>query len=165
LPQFEGLALDWIDIPGLIRGAEEVFEYPMVDSDPVPKWTFGNVSLVGDAAHPAYLVGSYGAGSAIIDARKIGRAFLEYGVINEALEAFEVEMRPQWSQVTLLNRKAGPDSILDVIEERCGGDFRDINDVYPEHEMAAFSAKYKIAAGFGVEQANAEPSIMPLNTA
>ena len=157
LPRFEHFDLGWIDIPGLIRGSGAVYEYPMVDRDPLPSWTTGSVSLMGDAAHPAYPVGSNGAGSAIIDARKLGKAFVDHGVNANALKAYEAEMRPPTSKVTLLNRTAGPDSILDVVEARSGGLFDDINDVIPEAEMAAHAAKYKSAAGFGVEETNASP--------
>lgn len=157
LPSFEHFALDWIDIPGLIRAAGKIYEYPMVDRDPIDQWTHGRVTLMGDAAHAAYPVGSNGAGSAIIDARKIGAAFLQHGLTPGALLAYEQDMRPQMSRVTLMNRTAGPDSILDVVEERSGGLFEDINDVIPEAEMAAHAEKYKMVAGFGIKETNASP--------
>lgn len=161
LPRFEQFDLGWIDIPGLIRGSDAVFEYPMVDRDPLPAWTHGAVTLMGDAAHPAYPVGSNGAGAAIIDARKLGRAFLDHGVTPAALNAFEDEMRPRTSKITLMNRTAGPDSILDVVEARSGGQFEDINDVIPQAEMAAHAARYKSAAGFGINETNAAPATIP----
>ncbi len=161
LPRFETLKLDWIDIPGLITRADKVYEYPMVDRDPLNRWTYGRVSLMGDAAHAAYPVGSNGAGSAIIDARQIGAAFLEHGITPQALEAYEARMRPATSKVVLMNRTAGPDSILDVVEERSGGQFDDINDVIPQAEMAAHAEKYKLTAGYGIEATNAAPPTIP----
>ncbi len=161
LPQFENFDLEWIDIPGLILGAAKVFEYPMVDRDPIAKWTVGRTTLLGDAAHAAYPVGSNGAGSAIMDARQLGAAFLKHGVTTEALEAYEAKMRPAATKVVLMNRTAGPDSILDVVEERSGGVFDDINDVIPVAEMAAHAEKYKLVAGFGVEQTNNSPPTIP----
>lgn len=161
LPQFSHFDLDWIDIPGLITGAEKIFEYPMVDRDPIERWTQGRVTLLGDAAHAAYPVGSNGAGSAIMDARQLGAAFLEYGVTSLALEAYEEKMRPAASKVVLMNRVAGPDSILDVVEERSGGMFDDINDVISVAEMAAHADKYKLVAGYGVEQTNSSPRTIP----
>jgi len=155
---FKHLKFDWIDAPALIEGSEKIYEYPMVDRDPIDRWTVGRVSLMGDAAHAAYPVGSNGAGSAIIDARKMGAAFLEHGLIEKALQAYEAEMLPQTSKVVLMNRTAGPDSILDVVEERCGGQFDDIEDVIPNAEMAAHAKKYKLVAGFGVEETNNQPS-------
>jgi hypothetical protein len=110
---------------------------------------------MGDAAHAAYPVGSNGAGSAIIDARKLGAMFIEHGIAPNALQAYEAMMRPPTSKVVLMNRTAGPDSILDTVEERCGGQFDDIEDVIPKQELAAHAAKYKAAAGFGIEETNA----------
>ncbi|MFK7837079.1 MAG: flavin-dependent oxidoreductase [Sulfitobacter sp.] len=157
LPQLRHFNLDWIDIPGLIEGADEMLEYPMVDRDPLERWTDGRVSLMGDAAHPAYPVGSNGAGSAILDARRLGAAFLEHGLNTAALAAYEADMRPVASAVTLMNRVAGPDAILDVVEARCGGQFDHINDVIPHAELAAHADKYKQTAGTSVAETNARP--------
>ena len=118
---------------------------------------------MGDAAHAAYPVGSNGAGSAIIDARELGAAFLEHGLSPAALQAFEAKMRPPTSKVVLMNRKAGPDSILDTVEDRCGGVFDDINDVIPIEEMAAHAKRYKLAAGFGIDETNNNPQTIPKN--
>ncbi len=154
LPRFAELKFDWLDVAGLITGAERVYEYPMVDREPIDRWTHGRVSLMGDAAHAAYPVGSNGAGSAIIDARELGAAFLKHGLNEQALQAYEAKMRPPNSRVVLINRTAGPDSILDTVEERCGGQFDDIEDVIPKEEMAAHAEKYKMAAGFGIDETN-----------
>lgn len=157
LPRFEEFRFDWLDVPALIRAADKVFEYPMVDRDPLPRWSFGRVSLMGDAAHAAYPVGSNGAGSAIIDARKLGAAFVARGLTPAALQAYEDEMRPITEKVILTNRVAGPDSILDVVEERSGGVFDDIEEVIPRDELAAHAANYKAVAGYGIEAINAAP--------
>ncbi|MFT6676160.1 MAG: 2-polyprenyl-6-methoxyphenol hydroxylase-like FAD-dependent oxidoreductase [Sulfitobacter sp.] len=158
LPAFSVFDLDWIDVSGLIRGAGKVYEYPMVDRDPIDKWTTGNVSLMGDAAHAAYPVGSNGAGSAIIDARKLGAAFLAHGVTSAALQSYEDDMRPQTAQVTLMNRVSGPDSILDLVEERAGGPFTHIHEVISAEELADHAEKYKAAAGYGIAETNARPA-------
>lgn len=163
LPQLSSMEVDWIDIPSLIKGAKLVYEYPMVDRDPIDNWTDGNVTLMGDAAHAAYPVGSNGAGSAIIDARELGAAFLVHGVNKDALQAYESKMLPPTSKVVLMNRTAGPDSILATVEERCGGVFDDIEDVIPKAELVAHAAKYKAAAGFAIEETNAKPSIIPVD--
>lgn len=157
LPAFSAFDLDWIDIPGLIEGADKVYEYPMVDRDPLPGWREGRVSLMGDAAHPAYPVGSNGAGSAIIDARKLGAAFLAHGLTPEALTQYEAEMRPITAQVTLTNRVAGPDSILDLVEEGLGRGLTDIHEVISPEALAAHAEKYKATAGYGVAQTNERP--------
>ncbi len=161
LPKFEGMRFDWLDVPSLVRGADKIFEYPMVDRDPLQRWIVGRTSLMGDAAHAAYPVGSNGAGSAIIDARKLGRAFLDHGLTPAALQAFEAEMRPITARITLTNRVAGPDQILDVVEERCGGQFDTIEDVIPHQELAEHAATYKRIAGFGIQETNEKSRTIP----
>lgn len=157
LPRFTDMRFDWLDVPALIAAADTVYEYPMVDRDPLGHWTVGRTSLMGDAAHAAYPVGSNGAGSAIIDARELGRAFLEHGLTPEALSAYEARMRPATAQVILTNRIAGPDSILDLVEERCGGRFDRIEDVVPQEELARHSVQYKAIAGYSVQAINERP--------
>jgi 2-polyprenyl-6-methoxyphenol hydroxylase-like FAD-dependent oxidoreductase len=159
LPDFSSWQFDWIDVPALIKGADVVYEYPMVDRDPLDQWTFGNVTLMGDAAHPTYPVGSNGAGQAIIDARVIGTQIITHGVTAAALQAFEDEVRPIATSVALANRSGnGPDGVLQRVEDLCGGDFDDINSVIPVTELAAHAEKYKALAGFSIETLNAKPS-------
>lgn len=161
LPRYTDWTFDWLNVPELVKGATEVFEYPMVDRNPLERWTYGRVTLTGDAAHAAYPVGSNGAGQAIVDARKLGRAFLDHGATPAALEAYEAEMRPVTTKVVLTNRTAGPDAILDVIEERCGGEFEKIEDVISREELAEHANAYKKIAGFAVDTLNAAPPIIP----
>ena len=160
LPAFEQIQYDWLDAPALIRGADEVFEYPMVDRDPLDSWTVGRTTLMGDAAHAAYPVGSNGAGAGIMDARKLVARFLEHGLTEDALLAYEAEMLPATSRIILMNRSAGPDKILDVVEQRCGGQFERIEDVIPQTEMAEHAAAYKRAAGYGIAETNDAPPII-----
>ncbi len=161
LPQFRKMEFDWLDVAGLIESSKKVYEYPMVDRDPLDQWTVGRVTLIGDAAHAAYPVGSNGAGSAIIDAREMGAAFLEHGVTPEALHAYEAKIRPINNKVILTNRTAGPDKILDIVEERCGGQFDNIEDVITQEEMAEHARTYKAIAGFGIQSTNEKPRIIP----
>ena len=160
LPRFEDMCFDWIDVPALIRAADKVYEYPMVDRNPLAKWTAGRVSLMGDAAHAAYPVGSNGAGSAIIDSRQLGRAFLDHGLTPEALQAYEQRMRPITTKVIETNRVAGPDQILDVVEHRCGGEFKHIDDVISQQELADHAARYKAIAGYAIETTNQAPATL-----
>ena len=87
LPRYTDWDFGWLNVPELVLAAEKVFEYPMVDRDPIDRWTYGRVTLMGDAAHAAYPVGSNGAGQAIVDARKLGRFFLQNGLTEAALLA------------------------------------------------------------------------------
>ena len=162
LPDFEDWRFNWIDVPALIRGADVVYEYPMVDRDPLARWTVDNVTLMGDAAHPTYPVGSNGASQAIVDARVIGSRLLEHGISAAALQAFEAEVRPVTTAVGLANRAGGgPDGVLQRVEDLCGGDFGDIREVIPKAELAAHAAKYKSIAGFSIEELNARPQTIP----
>ena len=160
LPQFESWTFDWLDVPSLIKSADQVYEYPMVDRDPVGQWTHGAVTLMGDAAHPTYPVGSTGATQAIIDARIIGAAVLEYGLTCNALREYEDQMRPLTTAVTTANRQSGPDAILQKVEDLCQGQFDDIDDVMPHKDLAAHAEHYKKLAGFSVEALNARPRLI-----
>ena len=159
---FEDWNYDWLDVPALIRKSDAIYEYPMIDRDPVPSWQDGNVALLGDAAHVMYPVGSNGASQAIIDARVLGAAMLEHGVNAEALAAYDRKLCAEVSSLVLRNRGSGPFGILNIVEERCGGVFDDINDVIDKSEIDDFMARYKAAAGFAIESLNkAPPTIAP----
>ena len=158
---FENWNYDWLDVPALLRGAGEVFEYPMIDRDPVPTWVDGPVALLGDAAHVMYPTGSNGATQAVIDARVLGAAFLEHGVTPRALQAYDAQLCKDISDVILRNRGAGPFGLLNMLDERCGGVFDDIDAVIPPMERDAFMERYRKAAGFAMEQLNAAPPIIP----
>jgi 2-polyprenyl-6-methoxyphenol hydroxylase-like FAD-dependent oxidoreductase len=145
----------------LVRGADGVFEYPMVDRDPIGHWRQGRVTLMGDAAHPTYPVGSNGASQAIMDARAIGAQLLAHGPGPAALQAYEDQVRPQTTKVTLTNRGSGPDAIMQVVEDRCGGAFERIEDVITREELAAHAERYKAIAGFGIDALNARADIIP----
>lgn len=159
-PAFASWRFDWLDVPALIAGAAEVYEYPMVDRDPLERWTHGRVTLMGDAAHPTYPVGSNGASQAIVDARTLGAAILAHGQTPQALAAYEAEIRPRTTAVGLANRGSGPDAVMQMVEDRCGGVFDDIDTVIPRAELAAHAERYKRLAGFSVEALNARPPII-----
>lgn len=158
---FEHWNYDWIDIPGMLRGAASVFEYPMIDREPVPTWVEGNVALLGDAAHVMYPTGSNGASQAIIDARVLGAAVLEHGVNAGALQAYDGQLCKELSQLVLRNRGAGPFGLLNLLDDRCGGVFDNIDDVIPKAERDEFMLRYKTAAGFAAEKLNISASTIP----
>jgi len=159
---FSGWIWDWIDVPALIQQADCVFENPMIDRDPVPTWRDGPVLLLGDAAHAMYPTGSNGGSQAIVDARVLGAAMVEHGVTAEALAAYDGKLCGPISQVIMRNRGAGPFGLLNMVDERCGGTFDNIDDVIPPEERTAFMAGYRAAAGFAVETLNkAPPTIAP----
>jgi 2-polyprenyl-6-methoxyphenol hydroxylase-like FAD-dependent oxidoreductase len=157
---FDQWNYDWIDIPAMLRGASEVFEYPMIDREPVATWRDGNTVLLGDAAHVMYPTGSNGASQAIVDARVLGAAILQHGVNARALKAYDAKLCPEISPLILRNRGAGPFGLLNLLDDRCGGVFDDIDAVIPQSERDEFMQRYKMAAGFAAERLNAAPSII-----
>lgn len=164
LPAFEPWVFDWLDVPALIRATDPIYEYPMVDRDPLPRWTFGRITLLGDAAHPMYPIGSNGASQAIVDARVMVREFLRHGLTQTALEAYEAERREATSRIVLANRGNGPDAVMQTVEERCGGVFENIDDILSPQERADVAASYKRLAGFDVTALNERGPTVDLHT-
>jgi len=159
---FDGWTRDWLDVPDLLRHGEVAYENPMIDRDPVTTWRDGNVIVLGDAAHAMYPTGSNGASQAIIDARVLGACMVQHGATTAALRAFDETLCGPVSALILRNRGAGPFGLLNLVDERCGGTFDDIDAVIPPDERAAFMAGYKAAAGFAIEKLNnAAPTIAP----
>jgi 2-polyprenyl-6-methoxyphenol hydroxylase-like FAD-dependent oxidoreductase len=158
---FESWIWDWLDVPALLRQANCVFENPMIDRDPLHTWRDGMVALLGDAAHAMYPTGSNGGSQAIVDARVLGAAIVEYGITQEALATYDAKLCGPISQLVLRNRGAGPFGLLNIVDERCGGTFDNIDHVVPAAERREFMAGYKAAAGFAVEQLNKAPQTIP----
>ncbi|KHA51195.1 flavin-dependent oxidoreductase [Sulfitobacter geojensis] len=154
---FDQFRYDWLDVPAMLRRADCAFENPMIDRDPIPTWVDGPVALMGDAAHAMYPTGSNGASQAIVDARVIGAQMLEHGVTATALSAYDTQLCGPISALVLRNRGAGPFGMLNLLDERCGGVFDDIETVMPATERQQFMANYKAAAGFAIESLNAAP--------
>ena len=159
--EFEGFVYDWLDLPALLAKSDLAYENPMIDRDPLPTWADGPVLLIGDAAHPMYPTGSNGASQAIIDARVLGRIMTEQGLTAASLAAFDAQLCGPIGQVAMRNRGAGPFGLLNMVDERCGGQFDDIDAVIPAEERAAFMLAYQKAAGFAKEQLNAAPPTIP----
>ncbi len=154
---FKDFQYDWLDVPEMLRSADCAYENPMIDRDPVSTWVDGPVALMGDAAHAMYPTGSNGASQAIVDARVLGANMLQHGVTPAALAAYDEQLCSKVSEVVLRNRGAGPFGLLNLLNERCGGVFDDIEDVLPGEERREFMARYKQAAGFAMEQLNSSP--------
>lgn len=158
---FDGWVWDWLDVPALLRKADTAFENPMIDRDPVPTWRDGPVVLMGDAAHAMYPTGSNGASQAIVDARVLGAAMVEHGATQTALAAYDDKLCEPISKLILRNRGAGPFGLLNIVDDRCGGIFDNIDDVIPPQERTEFMAAYRAAAGFAAEQLNKAPPTIP----
>ncbi len=159
LPAFETWDFGWLDAPQVIRGAAHVFEYPMVDRDPLEHWTFGRLTLLGDAAHPMYPIGSNGASQAILDARTLAFQLATQPTVEAALAAYEAERRPATSRIVLANRGEGPERVMQLAEDRAPHGFARVEDVIPRAELQAVADGYKRVAGFDVEALNTRPSL------
>ncbi|QAB18207.1 flavin-dependent oxidoreductase [Leucobacter muris] len=155
---FEGWRYDWLDIPAVIAGAEELLEYPMVDRDAIPQWVFGRVVLLGDAAHAMYPNGSNGGSQATLDARTLAYELATTPSIDAALSAYEGARRPATARLLGLTRQTGPERVMQIASERAPDGFVDVHDVIPREELESIAAEYKIAAGFHPEQLNARSS-------
>jgi 2-polyprenyl-6-methoxyphenol hydroxylase-like FAD-dependent oxidoreductase len=140
---------DWIDVPEMFRRAETILEYPMVDQDPLDRWTDGRVTLLGDAAHPMVPRGSNGAGQAILDAKVLTELLRAHTDWAEALVAYDAVRRPATANVVLTNRTNPPDAILRIVYERTGDrPFERIEDVVSRAELVAITDAYKKVAGY-----------------
>lgn len=159
LPAFAGWRFGWLDVPALIAAATRVFEYPMVDRDPLDRWTFGRLTLLGDAAHPMFPIGSNGASQAILDARVIAHELATAAGIDRALANYEAARRPATAQIVLANRGNGPEQVMQLAEERAPLGFTDIDAVIPHAERSAIAERYKQMAGFDRDTLNARPSL------
>jgi 2-polyprenyl-6-methoxyphenol hydroxylase-like FAD-dependent oxidoreductase len=151
LPIYQDYRFDWLDVAALIRNADQILEYPMVDKDPVDRWTFGRVTLAGDAAHPMYPRGSNGAAQGAIDARVLAECLQEDADARAGLRAYEAARREATAKVVRTNREYPPDFINIKVEELVGDrPFERLDDYITQDELRALSENYKRIAGFSL---------------
>ncbi|HYC64362.1 MAG TPA: FAD-dependent monooxygenase, partial [Reyranellaceae bacterium] len=143
LPKYEGWNFGWLDVPGVIRSAHTILEFPMVDRDPLPRWSHGRVTLLGDAAHPMYPIGSNGASQAIIDGDALTQELLQGGDPEQALKRYEERRLPPMARIVESNRRKGIDIMLDIVEERAPGGFKNLDEVLPPAELERIVGDYK----------------------
>lgn len=157
LPTFESWQFDWLDVGALIRGADPILEYPMVDKDPLSQWTFGRVTLAGDAAHPMYPRGSNGSAQGLIDARTLSDLLASGGDPLDALKAYEAARLEPTSRIVQTNRTSPPDIINIRVEELTGDrPFENLDDHISQDELRQLSDNYKRVAGFSIDLAAAK---------
>lgn len=159
---FADWRFDWLDIPGTIADAEELLEYPMVDRDAIPQWTFGRTTLLGDAAHAMYPNGSNGGSQATLDARTLAYRLALAGTadgVPAALAAYERDRRPATARLLELTRQTGPERVMQLARERAPEGFAHVHDVISPEELAEIAAEYKRAAGFHPAELAERPSL------
>ena len=161
LPAFENWKFSWLDVPALIRSAERTWVYPMVDRDPLPRWSHGPVTLLGDAAHPMYPIGSNGASQAILDARVLtGCLRYHRGDPERALVRYEEIRREPTAAIVLANRGQGPELAMQIVEDRAPNGFAKLSDVISDEELRTIADKYKRVAGFAIAELNSRGSLV-----
>jgi 2-polyprenyl-6-methoxyphenol hydroxylase-like FAD-dependent oxidoreductase len=152
-PVYRDWTFDWLDVPAMMRAADAIFSYPMVDRDPLARWSFGRVTLLGDAAHPMYPQGGNGGAQAIIDAATLARLLAGEPDVAAALKAYEAARLPPTSRIVLQNRSAPPNVIVDTVEQRTGGKrFARLDDVISQDELRTIFERYQKVAGYHVQQ-------------
>jgi len=160
LTRYADWRFDWLDIPKLVEATEDVFVFPDVDRDPLPQWSFGRVTMVGDAAHPMLPVGAQAGSQAIVDGRVLAAALMRYANPVEALRQYERERMDAMNGMILRNRRLGPETVMQLAEERAPDGFSEIAAVLSAEELKEASISFKRAAGFDVETVNTRPSYL-----
>ncbi|MEL0048443.1 MAG: flavin-dependent oxidoreductase [Gammaproteobacteria bacterium] len=165
LPEFANWQFDWLDVPGLIRSADRIYEYPMVDRDPVPTWSQGRVTLLGDSAHPMYPIGSNGASQAILDAQALvdaldpaakyasGGSSDSAGTVSEAVARYEQQRLPSTGAIVKANRGNGPEQCMQLAHERAPDGFESLDSIFAAGELQAIADQYKQLTGMAQRKA------------
>jgi 2-polyprenyl-6-methoxyphenol hydroxylase-like FAD-dependent oxidoreductase len=153
-PLLKNFRLPYVDVSHLIEATGEFWEYPLCDREPLPRWSHGRVTLLGDAAHPMYPVGSNGASQAILDARCLADRLVSADHPMQALWAYEQERLPMTAQIVRMNRKGGPEGVIDAVEALAPDGFAKIDDVLSHDQRMAIVRGYASKAGFAQAQVN-----------
>jgi 2-polyprenyl-6-methoxyphenol hydroxylase-like FAD-dependent oxidoreductase len=156
LSSFRSWNFDWLDIPRLIERTSDVYEFPCVDRDPLPRWTFGRATLLGDAAHPMYPMGSNGSSQAILDGRALAEALSTHSRIEDGLSSYEQARRLATERIVLSNRQSGPEKVMGIVEDRSPEGFTDLETVISHRELQEIADQYKVMTGSDPKTVNAE---------
>jgi 2-polyprenyl-6-methoxyphenol hydroxylase-like FAD-dependent oxidoreductase len=157
LPEFEQWVFDWLDVPAIIRSAPTTYLFPMVDRDPVERWTFGRSTLLGDAAHPMYPIGSNGASQAILDARVLAGCLVADPDPAAALQRYESARRPATAAIVEANRGLGPELPMQIVHDRAPHGFDDVDAVITRAEIEDATESYRQTAGFALSALRDDP--------
>ena len=159
LKYFGGILFEWLDVPTILSSTSQVYRYPLVDRDPLPRWSFGRVTLLGDAAHAMYPMGSNGATQSIIDARALAQALALAGPdVPQALQNYQNERLPVMTRLQAINREQGPEAVISTVHRRAPNGFQNLHDVISQAELESVSSGYAGAGSFDVTTVNTRPS-------
>ncbi len=163
LPSFERWDWPWLDVPSLILRSPGTFLFPMVDRNPLDRWSHGRMTLLGDAAHPMYPVGSNGASQAILDAMTVAGCLRAYpDDVEHALAVYDERRRPATARIVLANRGMGPELPMQLVEDRAPDGFAHLAEVITADEIATATDGYRATAGFAVDELNQRLSLIDL---
>ncbi|WP_405998368.1 FAD-dependent monooxygenase [Streptomyces sp. NBC_00829] len=154
LHHYEGWDFDGVSVPEVLKAADTAYEYPMVDREPLERWSHGRTTLVGDAAHAMYPIGSNGATQSIVDARALGHAMALHPDPAEAFAAYEAERRPAMTELQRANRQLGPEVVINLAHERAPRGFTDIDQVIPRSELDEIASRYAATGAFDPQSVN-----------
>jgi 2-polyprenyl-6-methoxyphenol hydroxylase-like FAD-dependent oxidoreductase len=160
--RFAGWTYPWLDVQGLFAATERVLQLPNVDRDPIPRWSFGRVTLIGDAAHPMQPVGAQAGSQAVVDGRVLAAALLADRDPVAALQHYQDQRIAAMNDVIIRNRNLGLEAVLQMAEERAPGGFASIADVLTRDELETTALSFKKAAGLDVDTVNARDSVVEL---
>ncbi|MEO0411129.1 MAG: flavin-dependent oxidoreductase [Pseudomonadota bacterium] len=156
--RYKEWTFDWIDVPQILGASDQIFEFPVYDRDPIERWTFGRVALLGDAAHPLIPVSSSGAVQAILDGRALAYALATQPDAPSGLKAYEADRLPTANATVRSSRENGPDEVLEIVHQRCPPGTTDVHAHVPLSELQTVIDTFKERTGFGVETLNARHS-------
>jgi len=160
--QYQGWTYPWLDVRGLFAATEQVLQLPNVDRDPIPRWSFGRVTLIGDAAHPMQPVGAQAGSQAVVDGRVLAASLMAARDPIEALAFYQDQRIVAMNDMIVRNRNLGLESILQTAEERAPNGFQHIHDVLSREELESTALNFKKAAGFDIETVNSRESFVDL---
>jgi len=160
--QYQGWTYPWLDVRGLFAATEQVLQLPNVDRDPIPRWSFGRVTLIGDAAHPMQPVGAQAGSQAVVDGRVLAASLMATRDPVEALALYQDQRIAAMNDMIVRNRNLGLESILQTAEERAPNGFQHIHDVLSREELESTALNFKKAAGFDIETVNSRESFVDL---
>jgi 5-methylphenazine-1-carboxylate 1-monooxygenase len=160
--RFRGWTYPWLDVQGLFAATQRVLQLPNVDRDPIPRWSFSRVTLIGDAAHPMQPVGAQAGSQAVVDGRVLAAALLACADPVEALVRYQEERIAAMNDMVIRNRNLGLEAVLQMAEERAPEGFAKITDVLSQEELETTASSFKKAAGFDLETVNSRQSYVEL---
>jgi 2-polyprenyl-6-methoxyphenol hydroxylase-like FAD-dependent oxidoreductase len=158
VPEFTGWTFPWLDLVAMLRATPEVFQFPLVDREPVPKWSFERVTLIGDAAHPMYPIGAQAGSQAVVDARVLAAALARFPDPVEALQRYEDVRLSAMNKLVVQNRGLGAEAVLQMVEERAPNGFKRLEDVISQRELQETADNFKRLAGIDIAAVNDRPA-------